>query len=150
MDLTVFYRIPGGLTLSNGEVTQKITGTFSMLRSLLVFLPECKDVSISIVDVSQTPPGQSNVVITSRMVFKAKSGVPHDKVDSRLSGCIRKSMTYKNVLDHNLPSLLVGGVRYPAFNISTISNKRSCCGGGMPPPCCAVGSVNVSLSRCGE
>ena len=150
MDLSIFYKIPGGLTLSRAQVTTKVASTFNPLATYLVLFSNCKDIKLTMGDVSQSPPGQSDVMIKATLVFKASDSVPDSDVSSRLSSCIQTALSYKSYLDGNLPDLNIDGKYYSAYNKSTISVKRSCCGGVIPPPCCTAGSVGVSSRYCGK
>ena len=150
LDLSIFYKIPGGLTLPPAQVTTKVTSTINSLATNLVFFNSCKDIKLTKGVVSQSPPGQSDVMIKATLVFKASDSVPDSDVSSRLSSCIQTALGFKNILDNNLPALNINGRKYSAHNKSTISPKRSCCGGVTPPPCCTAGSVGVSSAYCGK
>ena len=145
----MFYKIPGGLTLSRAQVTREVTSTFNLLAQFLVLSSHCKDITPIMGDVSQSPPGQSDVMIKATLVFKASDSVPDSDVSSKLSSCIQTALSFKSVLDSNLPVLDIDGKYYSAYK-STISTKRSCCGGVTPPPCCSAGSVGVSSLYCGK
>ena len=150
LDLSIFYKIPGGLTLSPAQVTTKVTPTFNILAQFVVRSNRCKDITLTKGDVSQSPPGQSDVMIKATLVFKANDSVPDSEVNSNLSSCIQNTLGYKSYLDGNLPDLNIDGKYYSAYNKSTISAKRSCCGGLTPPPCCSAGSAGVSSAYCGK
>ena len=146
----MFYKIPGGLTLSRAQVTREVTSPFNLLAQFLVLSSHCKDTTTTMGDVSQSPPGQSDVMIKATLVFKASDSVPDSDVSSKLLSCIQTALSYKSLLDSNLPVLNIDGKYYSAYNKSTISAKRSCCGGLTPPPCCSAGSVGVSSAYCGK
>ena len=150
MDLSIFYKIPGGLTLPPAQVTTKVTSTINSLATYLVLFSNCKDIKLTMGDVSQSPPGQSDVMIKATLVFTASDSVPDKDLSSKLSSCIQAALSYKYILDNNLPVLDIDGRKYGAYNKSTISPKRSCCGGVTPPPCCSAGSIGVSSAYCGK
>ena len=153
VDITFHYKIPGGLKSSMIADTKKV---FSNALSGLLGFPQsfsvCKGVNITSKEITASPPGVTSVFFRVPLIFTALSDVPDNQVSSKLTNCINaaKSNPFKGLIDINTPKITEGGVTYSKYNVSTISDKRSCCGGDIPPPCCAAGSIKVSSVKCGK
>ena len=153
VDITFHYQISGGLTSSTIVKTKsKFTSLFQRVSYLLGLLPVCKDVTTSSEEIIGSPPGVSSVFFRLPLIFTASSAMADDQVSAKLTNCINtaKSTSYKAIMDNNAPGITQDDVTYRKYNLSTISDKRSCCGGDIPPPCCSAGSVKVSSTKCGK
>ena len=153
VDVTFHYKIPGGLTLNTIAVTKNtFSNTFNTLSNLLKLVPQCSEVNITIEEITASPPGVTSVFFRVPVIFTAEVGVPDNQVSSKLTNCINvaKSNPYKGLLYSNTPTITEGDVTYNNYNLSSISDKRSCCGGDIPLPCCAAGSIKVSSTKCGK
>ena len=151
VDITFHYKIPGGLKSSTIADTK--TAFSNALSGLLGFSQiVCKRVNITNKEITASPPGVTSVFFRLALIFTALSDVPDNQVSSKLTNCINaaKSNPFKGLIDINTPKITEGSVTYSNYNVSTISDKRSCCGGDIPPPCCAVGSIKVSSVKCGK
>ena len=150
VDITFHYQISGGLTTSTITNTRwKYSNLFQTVSALVSFV--CNKVSITREDIVNSPPGVESIFFRLPLIFTALKNVPDDEVDTKLTKCINTlSSNYKGTLDTNTPSITQGDVTYNKYNLSTISDKRSCCGGDIPPPCCAAGSIRVSSTGCGK
>ena len=154
VDVTFHYNIPGGLKPNTtADAKKTFSGIFSTLSSQVqVFVPQCSGVNMTIEEITASPPRENSVFFRVPVIFTAADGVPDNQVSSKLTNCINvvKSNQYKGLLDSNTPTITEGNVTYNNYNLSTISDKRSCCGGDIPPPCCAAGSIKVSSTQCGK
>ena len=102
-------------------------------------------------EIIASPPGVSSVFFRVPLIFTASSSVADDQVSSTLTNCINKiTSNYKGFIDSQSPSITKDDVTYRKYNLSTISDKKSCCGGDIPPPCCSAGSIKVSSTKCGK
>ena len=148
VDVTFHFNIPGGLKLSTIDDTKtKISDAFDLFKIVL----QCKGVNTNIEEITASPPGVTSVFFRVPLIFTAARSVPDDQVSLILTNCINTAKTnYKGLLDNNTPKITEGDVTYSKYNLSTISDKRSCCGGDIPPPCCAAGSIKVSSTKCGK
>ena len=152
VDITFHYHIAGGLS---SNTTKKTKTELSIIHNYVsrVFptLGECRGLIISQEEIMASSPGVSSVFFRVPLIFTASNSVADDQVASKLTNCINTiKSTYKGFIDSFAPKITQDDVTYSTFNLSTISDKRSCCGGDIPPPCCAVGSVNVSSTKCGK
>lgn len=156
VDITFHYKIPGGLKSSTIDDTKtQFSSVFNTLTNLLGFsqlVPQCTGVIITKKEITASPPGVTSVFFRVPVIFTAGSGVPDGQVSSKLTNCINTATSdqYKGMLDSNTPGITEGGTIHSKYNLSTISDKRSCCGGDIPPPCCATGSIKVSSTKCGK
>jgi len=156
VDITFHYNIPGGLTLNTiADTKKKFSNIFNTLSNFLKvpqLVPQCSGVIITIEEITASPPGVTSVFFRVPVIFTAADAVPDNQVSSKLTNCINvaKSNQYKGLLDNNTPTITEGDVTYNKYNLSSISDKRSCCGGDIPPPCCAAGSIKVSSTKCGK
>ena len=152
VDITFFYQIPGGLTNSTIARTKTaFSNYFKTVSSLFLMVPQCSGVNTTREEVTASPPGVNSIFFRVPLILTASSNVADDQVSTRLTDCLNTATSsFKIVMDNNAPSITQGGVRHTKYNLSTISEKRSCCGGDIPPPCCGVGAVNVSSTKCGK
>ena len=152
VDITFHYNIPGGLKPSTITDTKtQFSNKVVLFLLLSQSVPECSGVIINTEEMTASPPGVTSVFFRVPVIFTAASNVPDDQVSSKLTNCINTAKTtYKGLLDRNAPAITEGNVTYNKYNLSTISDKRSCCGGDIPPPCCAAGSIKVSSTKCGK
>ena len=151
VDITFHYQIDGGLTNSTITNTKvQFSSLFQQVPSLLSIHPKCYDVAITRKDILNSLPGVKSIFFTIPMIFTGSKNVEDSQISAMIAGCINTLTTrYQGFIDSNTPNISQNGT-HNTHNASTISKKRSCCGGNIPPPCCAVGSVNVSRSKCGE
>ena len=154
VDITFHYKIPGGLqpstiTDTKNDFTNFLKRLSSFLKS---FVTQCIGVIVTTKEIAASPPGVTSVFFRVPVIFTAANNVPDGQVSSKLTNCINtaKSDQYKRRLETNTPAITEGNVTYNKYNLSTISDKRSCCGGDIPPPCCAAGSIKVSSTNCGK
>ena len=152
VDITFHYNIPGGLKPNTIADTKKeFSSVFTKLSFYLKFVLECSGVIINTEEIEASSPGVTSVFFRVPLIFTAASNVRDDQVSSKLTNCINTAKTnYKRLSDNNTPSITKDDVTYNKYNLSTISDKRSCCGGDIPPPCCAAGSIKVSSTKCGK
>ncbi|XP_078342480.1 uncharacterized protein LOC144628280 isoform X1 [Oculina patagonica] len=151
VDFTFHYQIPGGLTNSTiANTTSEFSSLFQTMTNLLTVVPQCIGVNTTRKEITSTPPGATSVFFKVPVIFTASSSLPDNQVSSTLTNCINTAKTnHKGIIDNITPGITEGGITYTKYNLSTISDKRSCCGGDIPPPCCNVGSANVSSTKCG-
>ena len=154
VDITFHYKIPGGLQPSTITDTKNdFTEVLKRLSSVLKLLvTQCIGVIVTTKEIAASPPGVTSVFFRVPVIFTAANNVPDGQVSSKLTNCINtaKSDQYKRMLETNTPGITEGNVTYNKYNLSTISDKRSCCGGDIPPPCCAAGSIKLSSTNCGK
>ena len=152
VDFTFHYQIAGGLTNSTIKKTKsEFSNLFKTVSGLLQIVPQCSGVITTSEEKTASPPGVSSIFFRVPLIFTASSNVADDQVSSKLTNCINTAKSnYKGLIDTNTPKITEGNVTYSKYNLSTISNKRSCCGGQIPPPCCAAGSIKVSSTKCGK
>ena len=156
VDITLHYEIPGGLKPSTiADAKKQLSTVFKTFSDLLQFsrlVPQCSGAIIATEEITASPPGVTSVFFRVPVIFTAASNVPDSQVSSELTNCINamKSDHYKVTLDSKTPGITEGNVTYNKYNLSTVSDKRSCCGGDIPPPCCAAGSIKVSSTKCGK
>ena len=150
VDITFHYQISGGLTTSTITNTRwTFSNLFQQVSVLLSVV--CNKVTMTREDIVNSPPGVESIFFRIPLIFTASKNVPDDEVDTKLTKCINTlSSNYKAFLDSKTPGITQGGVTYKKYNLSTVSDKRSCCGGDIPPPCCAAGSIRVSSTGCGK
>ncbi|XP_022804652.1 uncharacterized protein LOC111341878, partial [Stylophora pistillata] len=148
VDVTFHYQIDGGLTNSTITYTKV---QFSFLFQQVPALLKCSGVLITRKDILSSPPGVKSIFFRIPMIFTASTNVADSQVSTKFTACINTLTTTstKVIVDSYSPRITQNGTNYGKYNLSTISAKRSCCGGNIPPPCCAVGSVNVSSTKCG-
>lgn len=152
VNFTFHYNVPGGLKPSTIADTKKLfSNLFKTLSSLLKTVPQCSEVIPNITEMTASFPGVTSVFFRMPVIFTAASVVADDQVSPKLTNCINTvKTTYKGYLDQRIPAITEGNNTYNKYNLSTISDKRSCCGGDIPPPCCAAGSIKVSSTKCGK
>ena len=156
VDITFHYKIPGGLQPSTITDTKieftEVFKTFSGVLKFSLLVPQCIGVIVTTKEIAASPPGVTSVFFRVPVIFTAANNVPDGQVSSKLTNCINtaKSDHYKGMLETNTPGITEGNVTYNKYNLSTISDKRSCCGGDIPPPCCAAGSIKLSSTNCGK
>ena len=152
VDITFHYHISGGLTSNTIKKTKaEFSIIYNYISKVFPTLAECRGLIVSKEEIMASPPGVSSVSFRVPLIFTASNSVADDQVASKLTNCINTvKSTYKYSIDSFAPKITQDDVTYKIFNLSTISDKRSCCGGDIPPPCCAAGSVNVSSTKCGK
>ena len=152
VDITFHYQIAGGLTSNTIKKTKsEFSSLFKTVSGLLQIVPQCSGVITTSEEITASPPGVSSIFFRVPLIFTASSNVADDQVASKLTNCINTAKSsYKGLIDSNTPKITEGDATYKKFNLSTISDKKSCCGGQIPPPCCAAGSIKVNSSKCGK
>ena len=152
VDITFHYHIAGGLTSNTIKKTKsEFSSLFNTVSSLLTLVPQCSGVITTREEITASPPGVTSIFFKLPIVFTASKHIPDNQVSSKLTSCINTaSGSYKGFIDKNIPSITQNGVTHKHYNLSTISEKRSCCGGDIAPPCCAAGSIKVSNAKCGK
>ncbi|CAH3112285.1 unnamed protein product, partial [Pocillopora meandrina] len=151
VDITFHYEIQGGLTSSTISNTRRtFSGLLSGISTILSTLPACSSVTVTRKDIINSLPGVRSVFFRIPLIFTASTSVPDYEVSKKLFDCISTLSAYKQFLDSNTPKIKQGDMTYSTYNLSSISNTTSCCGGDIPPPCCAVGSIRINSTKCGD
>ena len=152
VDITFHYQIGGGLGNNTTKKTKtKISNIFDAVSKLIPTVSQCSGVTATTSEIMASPLGVSSIFFRIPLIFTASNSIADDQVSTKLTNCINTlKSNHKGFIDSRAPTITEGDVTHTVYNLSTISDKRSCCGGDIPPPCCAAGSINVSSTKCGK
>ena len=151
LDVIFKYRIPGGLTVNTTrDVTQEFQSLFLTVYNLYLSLQQCKEVIVTIGNITSSPPGVSLVYFRVPLTFTASNNIADDLVAINVTTCVNAAnVSLKGYIDRSAPNITQNKTTYQINQPSSLE-KKSCCGGDKPPPCCAVGSIKVSNTSCGK
>ena len=151
LDVIFNYRIPGGLTVNTTRnVIGEFQNLFLVVQNLYLSLQQCKEVIITIGNITSSPPGVSLVYFRVPLTFTASNNIADDQVAINVTTCVNAAnVSLKGYIDRSAPNITQNKTTYQINQPSSLE-KKSCCGGDIPPPCCAVGSIKVSNTSCGK
>ena len=151
LDSIFHYQIPGGLTINTiRNITEEFYSFFLILYNPYLSIQQCSEVSLTIGNITSSPPGVSNVYFRVPFTYTASNDIADDQVASNVTTCINAAnFTLKGYIDRNAPNITQNNGTHQ-INQPSFLEKRSCCGGDILPPCCTVGSKRVSSTKCGK
>ena len=151
LDVIFNYRIPGGLTVNTTRnVIGEFQNLFLVVQNLYLSLQQCKEVIITIGNITSSPPGVSLVYFRVPLTFTASNNIADDQVAINVTTCVdAANVSLKGYIDRSAPNITQNKITYQINQQSSLE-KKSCCGGDILPPCCAVGSIKVSNTSCGK
>ena len=151
LDVIFNYRIPGGLTVNTTrDVIGEFQSLFLVVQNLFLSLQQCKEVIVTIGNITSSPPGVSLVYFRVPLTFTASNNIADDQVAINVTTCVNAAnVSLKGYIDRSAPNITQNKTTYQINQPSSLE-KKSCCGGDIPPPCCAVGSIKVSNTSCGK
>ena len=149
MNITAYYKIPGGYTFTQKRTTAIF---FSMLRVLYLGIPlssKCIGAGMTGYRVQYSPPSVKNVYVRLEVTISAKDTVPMEEVASKTSSCVNSFNALIPEMTAKLPPIITNGTIHRGHNVN-ISDKKSCCGNSQPPCCTTPAGAHLSFLHCGE